>query len=806
MKRFVVLIIITVLLSSTTAITAGGASILERISKSESREQVQVFLGFDRLPRHDEKRSDRRFDIILHDTVPADKLTVFEQDETIVKILTSVHEEATVVSFFFRYPPQKATVSTDNDRTLVLEILPGNRFSKTYDEVSRQLSGITLLDREGPDYTNPLLSSPYAHDWRSFFYTYETEPTLTAPVSFTIPDFPLVAAILPGETDYRELLDGQLLERVDRQSWAEMAPLLEQRLQATQDLQTGKYLALLYGDVLLRMNHFEGAYKQLYLLRQSYPEEQVGVLAAYLLAILLAVNDDPYTADSELRALAQKFPPRHPLTPHYLISLAETSLATRQFEQLRRVLERTDVAYPPPLLAVRALRQADLLYATDRSVQAFVSYRLLPDPVALRQRPFSLNAFCATLYEQKNWQETTSCYQDLTQILTERQSLGMASFRTAMAGLHRGDASTEIAIQLGRIEDTFPNTEAAFRAAVKHTDLRYLDDSAWHPTAQTYYHALAEESPYRAVSGEAYFKEALLYHLHNDDATAIVKLMTLTRNIRSGSIVPHAEALLIQILPGEIRRLIEAGSYLEAVVLSRQNRRFFDNNWFDTALLTDLALAHERLGSYREALDLYLYLASQATSSEREQFYLPLARSAYARGDFSLVEDFADQYNFNFPDGRYAHDILLLKIKSLYMTDQFDRALKLLPEPLPDRPDFKELAATLHFHAQQFETTANLLEELARSADEPTDETVFMRAESLFQIGRNDEATELFRRCRDQATCRGQSLYRLSQLAERRGDTREALNLLQELAETTDDSLWRQLAQKELQTRPLFSP
>ncbi len=806
MKRFVVLTLVAVLLSSTTAITAGGASILERVSKSESLELIQVFLGFDRLPRYDEKRSDRRLDIILHDTTVAENLTIFDQDETIVKILTVVRDEATVVSFFFRYPPQKIDISTDKDTTLVLEILPGNRFSKTYDEVSRQLSGITLLDREGPDYANPLLSSPYAHDWRRFFSSYETAVSLTAPVSFTIPDFPLAAVILPDNLSYQELLGEQLLEHADRRSWAEMAPLLEERLQATQDLETAKYLALIYGDVLLRMDHFEGAYKQLYLLRQSYPDQQVGLLAAYLLAILLAVNDDPYTADFELWTLSEKFSAHHPLTPHYLISLAETSLATRQFEQLQRVLQRTDVAYPPPLLGVRALRQADLLFATDRSVQAFVSYRLLPDSVALRQRPFSLNAYCATLYQQKNWQEAATCYQDLTDLLTDRQQLGMAFFRSALATLHRGDTAAEISNQLVRIEDTFPNTEAAFRAAVKRTDLRYLAEPSWHATARTYYRALAEESSYRAVSGESYFKEALLYHLHNDDATAIARLMTLTRNIRSGSIVPHAEALLIQILPGEIKRLLDAGNYLQAVVLSRQNRRFFDNNWIEPDILADLALAHERLGSYREALDLYLFLASRAAGSEREHLYLPLARTAFARGDYPLVEDFAGQYNFNYPNGRYQEDILLIRLKALYATDRFDRALALLPEPLPDRSDFKELAATLYFHSQQYDAAARLLHDLVRPEQEPAEETVFMQAESLFQLGRDDEAAELFQRCRDLGAFQGQCLYRLSQLAQRRGEKQQALNLLRELTETTDDSLWRQLAQKELHTRRLISP
>jgi hypothetical protein len=803
MKPSVIILLIAALLLPGTTVL--GASTLERMSASRSRDQVQVFLSFDQLPRYDQKLVERRLDIILNDTVPAENLTVFDQDETIVKILTIARDDATLISFFFRYPPQKIDFSTGADTTLVIDILPGNRFTKTYEELSRQLSGITILERETDDFANPLLSSRYAHNWKSFFSFYETEVSIDAPIRFTIPGFPLVAAILPRNRSHQDLLGERLLELADRQAWAEMAPLLDEQLQTVIDIETGKYLAVVYAEVLLRTDHFEGAYKQLYLLKHNYPQDQVGVLATYLMALLLAVNDDPFTADFELRSLSEKIPASHPLAPHYLITLAETSLATRQLDQMHSVLDRKDVAYPPELLSIRELRQADLLHATGHSVQAFVTYRLLPKESGLKNRPFSLNASCTTLYEQKMWEESGACYRELGTLLPDREHLGMASFRSTMAQFHQGGAAAEIISQLSRIEDTFPNTEAAFRAALKYTDLRYLGDPTWHVTAKSYYRELAEQSRYRAVSEEAYFKEALLYHLHTDDATAIPLLMTLTRNFRSGQIVPHAEALLLQILPGEIRRLINAGNHLEAVVLSRQNRRFFDNNWIDADLLVDLALAHERLGSFQEALNLYLFLAGRTAGSEKEQFYLPLARTAFAKGDFNLVEDFAGQYAFNFPDGRYRNDILLLRLKSLYATDQSERAIDLLPAPLPDRSDFKSLAATLFFTAQNFDAAANLLEELANQPETFSEAQVYMRAESLFQLERYPESAELFQQSRSMDGYQGQSVYRLSQIARSQGNQEQALNLLKELAETTDDSLWQQLARKELQANRLIS-
>ncbi len=800
--KSIITILVTTLLAAV--VTSGSAATLDRISKSQSRDAVQIFFSLSGVPQWDQKRSERRLDVILHDTVPAETLSVFDQDETIVKILTMVEADATVVSFFFRYPPQKIDFAISDNRTLVIDLLPGNRFRRPFEELIERLSEVTLLDRPLEDYSNPVLSSPFVANWRSFFSAYETPVTITAPVAFTIPDFPTIRFILPSYRAPVDYLGEQMLDLGHRESWAELLGVIEPALHTVTDLETAKMLALTHGEVLFRLRNFEGAYKQLYLLRQSYPDDQVGLLATYLLALLLAVHDDPYTADYTLRSIAEKLPAGHPLAPHHVISVAETGLATGQYRQVRQSLDRNDVAYPPPLLTIRQLRHADLLHAEQRPIQAFVAYRLLAENLDLQQYPASLNAYCATLYEQRMWQQSGDCYRALSTLIADRAELGMSYFRTVMARLKQGEPPAALRAELARIEDTFPNTEAGFRAALKNTDLRYLADDAWHLQAKEIYRALADNADYRGVAEEAYFKEALLYHLHGDDAAALSRLMTLLRRFRSGPIIVNAEALLLQMLPGEIRRLIDAGDHLDALVLARQNRRFFDNNWLEPNLLVDLAIAYERLGIYQEALDLYIYLISIADNAAKERYYLPLMRVALAKGDYMLVADLANQYQYNFPDGPSREQILLLRLQALYATDRLDEAVSVLPDPLPNHPEFTRLAAILFFNTGAYERVIDLLQPQTRTGAGLSDAHSFMLGESLFNVGRLGEAIAHLQAGSAAGEHHGQALYRLAQISRNQGNEREALNIFTQLAETTDDSLWKELAQRELNLRRII--
>ena len=61
--------------------------------------------------------------------------------------------------------------------------------------------------------------------------------------------------------------------------------------------------------------------------------------------------------------------------------------------------------------------------------------------------------------------------------------------------------------------------------------------------------------------------------------------MRFLREFQTAELRPTAQALLIDILPGEINKLIQAGKYPEALVLAKENKEVFQKNWLDIKIL-----------------------------------------------------------------------------------------------------------------------------------------------------------------------------------------------------------------------------
>ena len=74
---------------------------------------------------------------------------------------------------------------------LVFEVLLGNKYSKSYQNLADKLKGLTILETTSSDLTNPYLTSPYAKNWMSFFSLYESPvkidiPHQIQPASFSL--------------------------------------------------------------------------------------------------------------------------------------------------------------------------------------------------------------------------------------------------------------------------------------------------------------------------------------------------------------------------------------------------------------------------------------------------------------------------------------------------------------------------------------------------------------------------------------------------------------------------------------------
>jgi hypothetical protein len=778
---------------------ASATSVLTRINKITSKDTVELYCSFTSLPSYRANIRTKRVDFILDDTVLDPNFSFFEADDKIVKILSLNKNNKTVLSFFFRYPPQRFDVTPNQEENkLTVNILLGNPYSLALPDFSSKLEGLTILERTTKDFSNPLIASPYAADWKSFFNLYEPKIDLSLPVQFTILPFPAMTFLLPESESNRGLLSEEIYELAKKNLWSDILPLLFSRITTEKDQDIKKKLALTYGDVLSRNNNFADAYKQFYLLAEEYAEEEIGIFAKYLLILLRARFEDPFIADFELRNLQQSMTPTNPLTPYFLITQIETALATKQFSRMYDLLALDDIAFPDDTVMIRELRQADYWYGTGASIKAYIGYQLLEENKLLLDKIFSLNGYCDTLYQQKQFRDASRCYTTLKSHVKDKDKLGMINYRKYLAELHY-KTPIEMVDYFARIENTFPGTIAGFRSALKKTDLRYLTLKDWSANAILYYKAFAEKALTRASREEASFKEALVHRLKNENIKSVNLLMSFLRNYRAGALYESGQALLIELFPLVIREYVDKKMFMEALILAKQNRKLFLNNWVDIDLLADLALSYNSIGLYNEASKFYLYLITLSSQDKKEQYYLPLIASAYGHGAYNIVEDFSDQYSFRYPNGNYKTEILILRIKSMLAEERFKDAIALLPESIPETEEFSLLAATLYFHENNYQKVISILDRSLPISDKKRTRRNFILAESFYQLALFDKAKSLFSKISKDSIHHDQALYRMGELLKKEGQKGVSLKFYKELVETGRNGLWKKLAQKELE-------
>jgi lipopolysaccharide biosynthesis regulator YciM len=283
--------------------------------------------------------------------------------------------------------------------------------------------------------------------------------------------------------------------------------------------------------------------------------------------------------------------------------------------------------------------------------------------------------------------------------------------------------------------------------------------------------------------------------------------MTFLRDFKGGILHDTALALLIEILPDLLKEHIKNGKHIEALILAKQNRFLFVKNWIDISLLADMAEAYRQLGFFNEASRMYIYLLDVSTKEDKAPYYLPLIKLAYEQGDFGLVEEYADQYTYLYPQGRDHVEVLYLRLQTLMSISKYKEALTLLSlkasgEAFKDTR-FRILQASLSFHLSDYAKAKTILEELKLTPADKQPELLFMLAESCYQQGDTRKAEELFVPLQQNKTHKDQALFRLAEIARHNGQKERALKFFAQLVETGDNPFWKKLAQQELELRGL---
>ncbi len=775
-----------------------ATSSLLRLDRTHTRESTQIYLTFDILPVYSVNLREKRLDITLESTRPAKNLEFFAADTRIIKILPLTSADRTVISFFFRHKPQSMQTEKSKEGKLIVEIMTDSQFNPADHIVKRQLKDITPLDEKAEASPNPLENSPYAQNWRQFFADYESELSYSVPVHYTIPPFPLINLLPSLNEKGNALLPPEVTELANRGSWQEIKPLLLELLKIATDPEQQKRINLTLGEVLLRNDAFADANEQLSMLAKEYKEEPVGIFAGFLLVLLQANKMADFPASAEIMDISKTLGPASPLLPHLVLFEIESALAADDFKKAQLLLDRPDIAYPDETQKIRELRQADLFVGLKQPLKAYVSYHLLKDTGLINRYPDSLKGYCETLYFHKKFKEAGECYTRLIPLVEDKEALSLINFRKAMAETKISPESPNIEV-FSLVEDAYPGMEAGYRAALKKTDLQYLKDENRAENAITAYHGLSEKAVLRAVVAEASFKEALANRLLGRNSQALVLLQHFLRDFRSGDLRPTAQALVIDILPNEIKGLVAAKKFPEALVLAKENKEFFQKGWLDIRILSDLAFSYRQIGLYNHAREMYLYIMDIAKVEQREQYYLPLLETVYEQGDNKQVEYLADRYFNTYPHGPHLEEILILRLNALIVEGQLPKAQGLLPSPLPLNDRIQAIAATLSFQSDKYPETLSYIRNISEVKRASAPELVLMEGESLFQTGDMGGSEKAYSHLREKNYHFEQVHYRLAQIELGKGNTENALKLFRQIVDKGENSQWKKYAEKELE-------
>jgi len=783
------------------AVLSGSAqaSELVKVARIDTGDVAQFYFSFDKTPEFKSFRSERRIDLEFYGTTCAPSVSLGKADQNIVKILPRPAKDRYILSLFFRYRPQHYKLTRSIDGKLVFEVLLGNKYSKSYQDLAEQLKGLTTLNRNAGESTNPYLSSPYAKNWLLFFSQYESPVQLEIPISFSLPPFPLIALLPPAGKDNLRLIDSQMSELAEQKLWGELAGKVLRAIENRQDEQDKKLLALTYGEVLSRAGKFDEAFRQLYLLKDTYSDELLGTYANYLLYQLRAVHENPYIADVGYRSLESSIGNSLPLAPYLLLSQIETAIATKDHQRLNHLLQRDDVAFPQLVAEKIQIHQADYWYAIHQQIKAQAAYRLLADSSLLQTLPYSLGGYCNGLYSQKQFTEAATCYQKLSTLVTGEELTALIDYKKDMAKLHTMKEGTELIDEFANIAKLLPHSEAGFRSELKRNDLLFLQNKTWGLQAIENYAAIAKEATSRSIREEAIFKQALVQAILGDAGASIDLLHNFLREFLTGDVRISAQALLIDLLPKQIKRLVDNHQYLQPLILAKQNKLLFQNQWIDSRFLAEIAEAYSRIGIYDEAQKLYLYLIGIMPVDQKEDYFPPMIKAAYDNGNFSLVDDYSAQYDYTYPQGRYSSEIFLLRLHALVADDRLSDALLLLPDPLPENDDLYHLSIAVFFRTDHYRNCLESAKKLIAMGSDLSAIEQYMYAESLYVTGNFDDSEQAFLKVGKENDFYEQSLYRLAELARKKGKEKKALSFFQKIVETEKNSLWKEFAERELQ-------
>jgi predicted Zn-dependent protease len=755
---------------------------LQNLAKVDVFDISRIVFDFSDVPEFKLETSGQRIDLLLSNTDVAPSLKVLPEDDKIVRVLFARKPKELLVSILLhKIPTRVATIKNPATKQVTLDINWATSGANR-PAVAFQLSGMPTAHATLKNIATPQITSSYTGRWQDFFKTFHTPLDIPVPIRHAVP-------VLPSWTIKKEDRPGQpLMQLANAGQWQ---ALLE-KIKKTPPPGVSDITTILHAEALLRTGHPDRVLDVLDQQRSALNGSPLASRAAYLRALSEAICGHPYQARASLLPLLDKQKASAAMTPFGRLLDAELLLAIGRYAQAYEILKEPVQNWPTNLQRPVQWRRAEALILIGKTAEAGRNFGHLfnrTDPYA--KFPEIRYHAALTYLKTGHYRQAEQYFRSLASDLHNPVDHGNALFYAARAAYLDNDLKTAL-VTLEQLRDNYEGTEPGYRAWLALLDHRFQKSgaTAFIQIARDY-GTIARQAPIRGLREEAAFKQALAFYLHQRQERAADLLQVFLNNFSHGPLLNEARALLAELLPPLILRLIHSGNDMKAVVMVEQNRELLINGNLAWPFLPDLAEAYTRLGLWEKACKSYFFLIDRGAKRQQDKpYYLPLTQLLHDRAQFAMAASFAQRYLDKYPKGSDREKLFELQLAALEKSNRLDEAVKLLKQPKHPQSDGIELqSARIHWKR----------EEIKEIIDQPkglnsTHEGLFLRAEALFRSTRFTEALSLYEQLQQQTDYADQAMYRCGQIKLKAGDTPSALKLFGQLAENRPASFWGRLA------------
>jgi TolA-binding protein len=785
---------LTILLLCILVLCPGGRaeaedrSRLYRIERVRETETTLFTFTLSAIPEYEVNTSGQRLDVILHETDPADTLQDLEAGGGLIRTLIAEKRERTIVSLVLRRPPDDVEYSTSSREEPVLRVKVTwpERGRRSRPGISMDMGGhLTIREERGILTRTP--SSPYSGDWLSFFREHDPPIRIEPERVYTLPAFP--AFILERD---RGLLPQKALASAETGRWKKAEAALARN--ATGKLTRKEHLIreIAKAEILL---HREMTARAAEVLRRlpGYISGEYASALSCLRVYTPAARGNPYLARERAKELDvfDEMPRKWRSTARLL--RIETALGAGYPEEAYAIAsdQPEDEFGSPDLLA---LRRAQAGFAVGKREEAIGELSDLPKRI-LESHPRALALLARYRYDSGDYGKALERYSGLAQNLSDLEKRAMAEFGEAMAHLRRG-ATIMAREGLRKIVEEFKETRAAWRARMELADLRVLRENERGKGLADTYKNIAEGAYHRELREEAAFKRILVAELSGHSYTAVQWLGPFLREYFTGEIAPHGRALLVEILPGVVKDLLENETPVRALALVQRHNETLRRASLPLDFLYDLGKTFSDFGFAERAVQVYQYMLSMAGKpEERQDVYPRLVRSYLDQEEYKRARRYAGEYLEKYPQGQHRRLMYYLLVKSLREKDRTERAAELLRAP--DRPvsrDLDVLAGKVLFSLGQYNEAHRYLARAAPRWRNASREVLLLRAESLYRTGGYQQARPMYAHLRKGGYQHELASYRMGQIAMENDRGERGAKLWQDIVDRNTSPLWKSLA------------